>query len=89
MIEGYPMPREDISSLSQILYIISQGEGHTLNNFEMRELALKLKSKVDLAWGDLAPMKMLFVPTEHFSESIVGTEMEPNDNSTNSQQSAG
>jgi len=81
--EGYAMPREDIAALSQILYIVAQGEGHTLNNFEMRELANELRSKVDLAWGDLAPMKMFFVPTEHFSESLVGTETKEPDNGNN------
>lgn len=74
--EGYAMPREDVASLSQILYVIAQGDGHKLNNFEMRQLANDLRCKVDLAWGDLAPMKMLFVPTEHFSENIVGTDKE-------------
>ena len=84
--EGYAMPREDVASLSQILYVIAQGEGHKLNNFEMRELANELRCKVDLAWGDFAPMRMLFVPTEHFSENIqVGADKEPdNGNDTSS-----
>ena len=82
--EGYAMPREDVASLSQILYVIAQGDGHKLNNFEMRQLANDLRCKVDLAWGDLAPMKMLFVPTEHFSENIVGTDKEHNGDNTSS-----
>ena len=83
--EGYVMPREDVASLSQILYVIAQGDGHKLNNFEMRELANELRCKVDLAWGDFAPMKMLFVPTEHFSENIqVGADKEHNGDNTSS-----
>lgn len=78
------MDRLDLNDLCHLLGLI---ETEYLMPEGMRQMASKLRKQVSLCWGDAAPFRMVYIPTDHYGEYISGKSPEDGDCHARSQTS--
>jgi len=60
--EGVEISRQDINLLMAVLFEVKMVTAQNQAEVE------SLRKRIGLCWSDMSPFKMVFVPTEHFSE---------------------
>ena len=60
--EGIEISRQDINLLMAVLFEVKMNTAQNQDELE------SLRKKIGLCWSYMSPFKMMFVPTEHFSE---------------------
>jgi len=59
---GVEISRQDINLLMAVLFEVR------MNTAENQAEVESLRKRIGLCWSDMSPFKMVFVPTENFSE---------------------